>query len=67
MVAYSSSRRVNVVFDIELEVLIKNVKRLKIMSASDGVQDRDLVPVYTVKSWNEPISAYTNKLKLSKP
>ena len=30
------------------EVLVKNVKRLKIMSTFDSVQDRDLLPVYTV-------------------
>ena len=37
------------------------------MSTSDSVQDRDLelLPVYTVKLWNEPISASTNKLKSS--
>ena len=40
-------------------------QRLKIMSTFDSVQDRDLLPVYTVKSRNEPISANTNKLKSS--
>ena len=40
-------------------------KDWKIMSTSDSVQDSDLLAVYTVKSWNEPISVYTNKLKSS--
>ena len=40
-------------------------QRQKIMSTFDSVQDRDLLPVYTVKSRNEPISANTNRLKSS--
>ena len=35
------------------------------MSTFDSVQDRDLLPVYTVKSRNKAISANTNKLKSS--
>ena len=35
------------------------------MSTSDSVHDWDLLPVYTVKSWNKPINANTNKLRSS--
>ena len=35
------------------------------MSTSDSVQYKNLLPVYTVKSWNEPLSTTTNKLKSS--
>ena len=36
---------VDVVFDVQHEVLIKNDKRLKIMSTADSVQYENLLPV----------------------
>ena len=52
MVSRTGSRRVDVVFDVQREVLIKNDKRLKVMSTSDSVPYKTLLPVYTVKTWN---------------
>ena len=38
---------------------------MKIMSTSDTVQDKNLLPGYTVKSWKKLLSFTTNMLKSS--
>ena len=42
-------------------VSIKNVERLKRVSTSDGVRYKNILPAYTVKSWNKLLSVITNK------
>ena len=53
LVTSTGSRRVDVVFDVYREVSIKNVERLKRASTSDGLQYKNILPAYTVKSWNK--------------
>ena len=45
-------------------MVIKNVKRLRITSTAESVQLKGFTAMhYAVKSWNELVSANTNKLK----
>ena len=62
----TGSRCVDVVFDVYREVSIKNVERLKIVSTSDGVQYKNILPAYTVKSWNKLLSVTANKPEIVK-
>ena len=66
MVTSTCGRRVDVVFDVYREVSIKNVERLKRVSASDGVHYKNKLPACTVKSWNKLLSVTVNKLKIVK-
>ena len=50
-----------VVFDVYCDVSIKNVKRFKMVSTSDGKQYKNVLPAYTVKSGNKLFSATANK------
>lgn len=64
----TGSRHVDVVFDDYREVSIKNVERLKRvqMSTSDIVQHKNILPAYTVKSWNKLLSVTANKPEIVK-
>ena len=62
----TGSRRVDVVFDVYREVSIKNVETLKRVSTSDGVYYKDILPAYTVKSWNKLLSVTPNKPEIVK-
>ena len=66
LVTSTGSRRVDVVFDVYREVSIKNVERLKRVSTSDGVQYKNILPAYTVKSWNKLLSVTANKPEIVK-
>ena len=66
LVTSTVSRHVDVVFDMYRVVSIKNVKRLKIMSSSDGVQYRKIFPALTVKSWSKLFSVTANKCDIVK-
>ena len=44
--------RVDVVFDVYLDTSIKNAERLKRGSRSEGVQYKNILPGYRVKSWS---------------
>ena len=54
-----SFRRVS--SNVYRRVSIKNVERLKRVSTSDGVRYKNILPAYTVKSWNKLLSVITNK------
>jgi len=66
LVTSTGSRRVDVVLDVYHEVSIKNVERLKRVSTSDGVQYKNILPAYTVKSWNKLLSVTANKPEIVK-
>ena len=66
MVTSTCSMRVDVVFDKYREVSIKNVERMKRVSTSDGVQYKNILPAYTVKSWNKLLSVTANKPEIVK-
>ena len=66
MVTSTGSRRVDIVFDVYREVSIKNVERLKRVSTSDGVHYKNILPAYTVKSWNKLLSVTANKPEIVK-
>lgn len=65
-VTSTGSRRVDIVFDVYREVSIKNVERLKRVSASDGVQYKNILPAFTVKSWSKLLSVTANKPEIIK-
>ena len=46
MVTSTGSRRADVVFDVKCQMLIRNIKRLKITSVSYSVQYKNFLPVY---------------------
>ena len=50
VVTSTGSKCVDVVLDVYREVSIKNVERLKRMSASDGAHYKNKLPTCTVKS-----------------
>jgi len=66
LVMSTGSKRVDVVFDVYREVSIKNVERSKRVSTSDGVQYKNILPAYTVKSWNKLLSVTSNKPEIVK-
>ena len=66
VVTSTGSRRVEVVFDVYLKVSTKNAERLKIVNTSDGVQYKNILPAYTVKSWNKLLSVTSNKPEIVK-
>ncbi|KAK3747396.1 hypothetical protein QZH41_012092, partial [Actinostola sp. cb2023] len=66
LVTSTSSRRVDVVFDVYRAVSIKNVEILKRVSTSDGVQYKNILPAYMVKSWNKLLSVTANKPEIVK-
>lgn len=65
VVTRTGSRRVDVVFDMYHEVLIKNVERLKRVSTSDGVPYKNILPAYAIKSWNKLLSVTQTSQRLS--
>ena len=58
--------RIDVLFDMYHEVSIKNVERIKRVSTSDGVQYKNILPAYTVKSCNKLLSVTANKPEIVK-
>ena len=66
VVTSTCSMCVDVVFDMYREVLIKNVERMRRVSTSDGVQYKNILPAYTVKSWNKLLSVTANKSEIVK-
>ena len=66
LVTSTGSNRVDVVFDVYREVSIKNVERLKRVSSSDGVKCKNILPAYTVKSWNKLLGVTANKSEIVK-
>jgi len=66
VVTSTGSRRVDVVFDVYRDVSIKNVERFKRVSTSDGVHYKNILPAYTVKSWNKLLSVTANKPEIVK-
>ena len=61
LVLSSGSKHVDVVFDVYCDVSIKNVKRFKVSSTSDGKQYKNILSDYTVKSGNKLFSVTANK------
>lgn len=66
MVTSTCSMRIDVLFDMYHEVSIKNVERIKRVSTSDGVQYKNILPAYTVKSCNKLLSVTGNKPEIVK-
>ena len=66
LVTSTGSRRVDVVFDVYREISIKNIERLKRVTTSDGIQYKNILPAYTVKSWNKLLSVTANKPEIVK-
>ena len=62
----TGGRRVDEVFHVHGEVSIKTVERLKRVSTSDGVHYKNILPAYTVKSWNKLLSVTANKPEIVK-
>ena len=66
LVTSAGSRRVDIVFDVYREVSIKNVDSLKRVSTRDDVRYKNILPTYTVKSWNKLLSVTANKPEIVK-
>ena len=66
MVTSTCSMRIDVLFDMYHEVSIKNVERIKRVTTSDGVQYKNILPAYTVKSCNKLLSVTANKPEIVK-
>ena len=66
MVMSTCSIRIDVSFDMYHEVWIKNVERIKRVSTSDGVQYKNILPAYTVKSCNKLLSVTAKKPEIVK-
>lgn len=66
LIRSTSSKRVEVMFDIYGELPITNVKRWKRMSSSDGVKCQNILSAYTVKSWNKLLTVAANKPEVVK-
>lgn len=50
IVTNTCSMRIDVLFNMYHQVSIKNVERIKRVSTSNGVQHKNILPAYTVKS-----------------
>ena len=57
---------VNVVFDVYLDTSIKNAERLKRGSRSEGVEYKNILPRYQVKSWSKLLAIPANKSEIVK-
>ena len=66
MVSSTCSMRIDVLFDMYHEVWIKNVERIKRVSTSDGLQYKNILPAYTVKSCNKLLSVTAKKPEIVK-
>ena len=66
LVTSTGSRCVDVVLDVYREVSIKNVERSKRVSTSDGVQYKNILPAYAVKSCDKLLSVTANKTEIVK-
>ena len=61
LVLSTGSKHVDVMFDVYCDVSIKNVKRCKVVSTSDGKQYKNILLAYTVKSGNKLFSVTANR------
>ena len=57
---------VDVVFDVYLDTSIKNAERLKRGSRSEGVEYKNILPRYQVKSWSKLLAIPANKSEIVK-
>ena len=65
MVTSNNSKRIDVVFDVYMQVSIKNVERSKrASSASDGIKYKNILPGYKVKSWSKLQCVTSNKIEI---
>lgn len=60
------SKRIDVVFDVYHEQSVKNVKRSKRASGSEGIKYKNTLPVYKVSSWSKLLSIASNKVEIVK-
>ena len=65
MVTSNNSKRIDVVFDVYMQVSIKNVERSKrASSASDGIKYKNILPGYKVKTWSKLLCVTSNKIEI---
>ena len=65
-VTSTSSKRVDVVFDVYPNQSIKNADIAKPASGTDEVRYQNILPGFKVKSWSKVLTVFSNKIEIVK-
>ena len=65
-VTNNTSRRIDIVFDANSDISIKNAKRSKRSARSESVKYKNILPGHPMKSWSKFLTVSSNKTELVK-